>query len=97
MFNYPAIDNHAYPLFKEEHRRSLSFEGAIEDVIHSLPGCRAARKLVELYGLDPSANLEGVKSHRDTLEFDQLCDMDMQKLGIQCLLLNDGIEGVHGK
>ena len=87
VFNYPAIDNHAHPLLKEEHRRSIPFEGAIseaqpnaiEDAIHSLPGYRATRKLAELYGLDPDADWEEVKSHRDTLEYDQLCDMDMQK------------------
>ena len=72
VFDYPAIDNHAHPLLKEEDRRSVPFEAAIsevqpnaiEDAIHSLPGYRAARKLAELYGLDPSADWEGVKSHR---------------------------------
>ena len=103
VFNYPAIDNHAHPLLKQEHRRSIPFEGAIseaqpnaiEDAIHSLPGYRATRQLAELYRLDRDADLEEVKSHRDTLEYDQLCDMNMQKLGIQCLLLDDGLQGVQ--
>ena len=74
VFNYPAIDNHAHPLLKEEHRRSTPFEGAIEeaqpnaieDAIHSLPGYRTTRQLAELYGLDPDVDWEEVKSHRGT-------------------------------
>ena len=103
VFNYPAIDNHAHPLLKEERRRSLPFEeaiseaqpNAIKDAVHSLPGYRATRQLAELYGLDPGADWEEIKSHRDSLEYDQLCDMNMQKLGIQCLLLDDGLQGVQ--
>ena len=74
---------------RKDIRRSIPFEGAIsevqsnatEDAIHSLPGYRAARKLAELYGLDPSADWEEVESYRDTLEYDQLCDMNMQSWG----------------
>jgi hypothetical protein len=103
VFNYPAIDNHAHPLLKEERRWSLPFEGvtsearpnAIKDAVHSLPGYRAAQQLAELYGLDPGADLEEIKSHRDTLEYDQLCNLNMQKSGIQCLLLDDGLPGVQ--
>lgn len=103
VFNYPAIDNHAHPLLKEECRRALHFEGviseaqpnAIGDAVHSLPGYRATRQLAELYGLDPGTGWEEVKSHRDTLEYDQLCNMNMQKLGIQCLLLDDGLQGAQ--
>ena len=103
VFNYPAIDNHAHPLLKEEHRKSLAFEGlisgarpnAIEDAVHSLPGYRATRQLAELYGLDPGADWEEIKSYRDTLEYDQLCDMSMKRSGIQCLLLDDGLRGAR--
>ena len=101
--DYPAIDNHAHPLLKEERRQSLPFEGviseaqsdAIKDAVHSLPGYRATRQLAELYGLDPGADWEEVTSHRDTLEYDQLCNTNMQKLGIKCLLLDDGLQGVQ--
>lgn len=103
VFNYPAIDNHAHPLLKEEHRKSLPFEGAIsearlnaiEDAVHSLPGYRATRQLAELYRLDPGAGWEEIKSHRDALEYDQLCNMNMKRSGIQCLLLDDGLRGVE--
>ena len=103
VFNYPAIDNHAHPLLKEECRRNLPFEGviseaqpdAVKDAIHSLPGYRAARQLAELYGLDPDAGWEEIKNHRDGLEYDRLCNMSMQQLGIQCLLLDDGLRGVQ--
>ena len=103
VFNYPAIDNHAHPLLKEEHRRSLPFEeviseaqpNAVKDVVHSLPGYRAARQLAELYGLGPDADWEEVKAHRDAREYDQLCEMNMQRSGIQCLLLDDGLQGVQ--
>jgi len=51
VFGYPAIDNHAHPLLKEEHRQDLPFEGVIseaqsnaaKDAVHSLPGYRATR------------------------------------------------------
>ena len=32
----------------------------------------------------------------DSLEYDQLCNVKMEKLGIQCLLLNDWIVGSTG-
>ena len=103
VFSYPTIDNHAHPLLKEEHRHSLPFEeviseaqpNAVKDVVHSLPGYRAARQLAELYGLDPDAGWEEIKSHRDALVYDQLCEVNMQKSGIQCLLLDDGLRGVQ--
>lgn len=103
VFDYPAIDNHAHPLLKEECRRNLPFEGvmseagpdAIRDAVHSLPGYRAARQLAELYGLNPDVDWEGIKSHRDTLGYDHLCNMNMQRSGIQCLLLDDGLQGVQ--
>jgi len=101
--NFPAIDNHSHPLLREEHRRSLPFEevisearpNAIKDAVHSLPGYRATRQLAELYGLDPGAGWEGIKSHRDTLDYDQLCNINMQRSGVQCLLLDDGLRGVQ--
>jgi len=103
VFNYPAIDNHAHPLLKEEHRHSLPFEeviseaqpNAVKDVVHSLPGYRAARQLAELYGLDPDADWEEIKSYRDALGYDDLCEVNMQKSGIQSLLLDDGLRGVQ--
>ena len=103
VFNYPTIDNHAHPLLKQEFRQGLPFEGviseaqsdAIKDAVHSLPGYRATRQLAELYGLDPDADWEEITSHRDTLEYDHLCNMNMQKSGIQCLLLDDGLQGAQ--
>lgn len=100
---YPAIDNHAHPLLKEEYRQSLAFEGlisealpnAIEDAVHSLPGYRATRQLAVLYGLDPNADWEEIKSHRNTLGYDQLCEMNMKRSSIQCLFLDDGLRGVR--
>ena len=102
VFDYPAIDNHAHPLLKEGCRQSLAFEGviseappnAIEDAVHSLPGYRATRQLAELYGLGPDTDWEQVRSHRDGLEYNKLCDMNMHKSGIRCLLLDDGLTGV---
>ena len=103
VFNYPAIDNHAHPLLKEEYRKSLAFEGivlearpnAFKDGVHSLPGYRATRQLAELYGLNPDVDWEEIKDHRDTLPYDHLCDTAMRKSGIQCLLLDDGLGGVR--
>jgi hypothetical protein len=99
VFNSPAIDNHAHPLLKEERRQSLPFEGVISEVIkvavYSTPGYRATRQLAELYGLDPDADSEEITSYKGALEYDQLYNMNMQKSGIQCLLLDDGLRGVR--
>ena len=103
VFSCPTIDNHAHLLLKEELHRSLPFGGVnseaqsdtVKDAVHSLPGYRAARQLAELYRLNPSADWKEIKSHRNTLEYGHLCDMNMQKSGIQCLFLDDGLRGVQ--
>jgi hypothetical protein len=103
VFNYPAIDNHAHPLLKEEYRQSLAFEGSISEArpdtigeaVYSLPGYRATRQLAELYGLDPDVGWEEIKRYRDSLAYDQLCNMNMKRSGIQCLLLDDGLRGAQ--
>jgi hypothetical protein len=104
-FNYPAIDNHAHPLCKPENFSAIPFEITIseaqgsaltEDAIHTLACYRAIRQLADLYGLDKSATLEDVKSAREAIPYDELCDMSMNKTGIQCLLLDDGLGEAAG-
>ena len=68
---------------------------AIKDAVHSLPGYRATQQLAEPYELDPGMKWEEVTSHRDPLEYDHLCNTNMQKSGIQCLLLDDGLRGAQ--
>jgi hypothetical protein len=103
VYRYPAIDNHAHPLLKEEHRSAIPFEGLIseaqgsalfEDSIHTLACYRATRELAEILELNDDATWDNVKSVRDGKPYDQLCKMFMEKTYIQCLLLDDGLGGV---
>ena len=38
---------------------------------------------------------EEIKNHRDGLEYDRLCNMNTQQSEIQCLLLDNGLQGVQ--
>jgi hypothetical protein len=100
-FLYPAIDNHAHPLLKGAHRNTIPFEAVISegegaamaDSIHTLACMRATNELAGVFGLNyPSWNK--IKTHRDTLEYDELCRTFLEPCNIQCLLLDDGLGGV---
>ena len=43
----------------------------------------------------PGAIEEAIRSCRDVLEYDRLCNTNMQQLGTQCLPLDDGLQGVQ--
>ena len=54
---YPAIDNHAHPLLKAEHRDALNFDGVIseatgsalsEDAVNTLACYRATHQLANI-------------------------------------------------
>ncbi|THH09993.1 hypothetical protein EW145_g1634 [Phellinidium pouzarii] len=98
-FTYPAIDNHTHPLLSALHKNDFAFEGLVseaqgsaltEDAIHTLSCYRATRQLSELYGC--ADNWEAVKEKRGLLQYPELCKMNMERTGIQCLLLDDGLD-----
>ncbi|KAJ2915350.1 hypothetical protein MD484_g5062, partial [Candolleomyces efflorescens] len=104
-FQFPAIDNHAHPILKEEHRDAFTFEGLVSeaqgsaltnDSAHTLSSLRARKDLAILYGLDPLATTwEQLKEHRKTIPYSQLIEACFQPTHIQCLLLDDGLGGVE--
>ncbi|EKM52321.1 uncharacterized protein PHACADRAFT_260640 [Phanerochaete carnosa HHB-10118-sp] len=100
--SYPAIDNHAHPLLKAEHRSHLEFEGLVseatgqaltQDAIHTLACFRATAQLGQILGLKGELTWEKVKQVRDALDYDRLCRVFMEATGIQCILIDDGLGG----
>jgi hypothetical protein len=102
LFDYPAIDNHGHPLLTAENRDRLAFEGlaseaegaALEDAVYTLAHSAARRDLAKLYGLPPHASWEDVKKNRAERPYDELCRLCFEKAKIQCILIDDGLDGV---
>ncbi|KAF5381899.1 hypothetical protein D9757_007592 [Collybiopsis confluens] len=101
-FNFPAIDNHAHPLLKSQHRTNIPFgviiseadEDAIKDAPLTLASLRSAIQLAGVLGIEkePREGLwERVEQARDAMDYDQLCDLFMKQCGIQSILLDDGL------
>lgn len=99
-YTFPAIDNHTHPLLKEAFRDSLPFEGIIseangsaliEHATETLACYRATRQLSEFFGCDNE--WEAVKDARKRLSYSQLCKSCLEPTGIQCVLLDDGLDG----
>ncbi|KAK1227120.1 hypothetical protein PQX77_009886 [Marasmius sp. AFHP31] len=102
--NYPAIDNHAHPLLKEEYKDEFPLEhlvseasgnGLIEDTPHTLAFIRATKQLAPILGLEKNAHWEEIKFRRNEIPYLELCNMLMDPCKIQCLLLDDGLGGVE--
>lgn len=106
VFSQAAIDNHAHPLLREETRFSIPFEGLIseaegaaltEDAKYTAACFRATKQLARLFGLDEGTSWEDVKSHRDKLAYDDLCNLCFRDAHIHCILIDDGLGGVAEK
>jgi hypothetical protein len=106
--SYPAIDNHAHPLLKAQHRAAFPFEGIISeaqdealiDSVHTLACYRATAQLSSLYGLPPAKpghdlTWDNVKAFRDKLDYQALCQTCFQPTHIQCILIDDGLAGAQ--
>lgn len=98
-FTYPAIDNHTHPLLKQAHRNDFAFEGLLseatgdaltEDAIHTLSCYRATKQLADLYECENE--WEAVKAKRSALSYEVLCKTCLSATGIQCLLIDDGLD-----
>lgn len=96
---YPAIDNHTHPLLAGTHKDDFAFEGLLseaqgaaltEDAVHTLACYRATRQLSEI--LECENDWSTVKERRSSLDYQQLCKLCMEKTGIQCFLLDDGLD-----
>ena len=98
-FNYPAIDNHAHPLLAESHRNHVIFDGllseaqgdALKESVNTLASFRATKQLSKLFGCEDDWGV--VNGTRDRLEYETLCQRCFAPTGIQCLLIDDGLDG----
>jgi len=108
-FNHPAIDNHAHPLLSSNRRSRIPFEGviseaqgdALDDAIHTLACYHATEQLNELFEIPPafvnhrrSCTWDDVKRWRDTLDYSDLCRTCFEPTHIECILMDDGLNGV---
>jgi hypothetical protein len=110
---FPASDNHAHPLLKQERRADVSFLGlvseahgsALDDAIHTLAGRRAIRQLYSLYILPvtsdinhgPKGQWNALSAARSDMQYEELCKRCFEPAVIACLLLDDGLGGVEEK
>jgi hypothetical protein len=101
-FSYPAIDNHAHPLLREEHRDRFPFEGLvseaqgdalIQDAIHTVACKRATAQIRRLLNLDERASWDDLKLARASSNYVGLCKMCFEPARIQCILIDDGLGG----
>ncbi|KAG6841395.1 hypothetical protein C0991_011559 [Blastosporella zonata] len=101
-FTYPAIDNHAHALLRAENRADIAFEGLFTesrvdgealrcDALHTLACYRATQQLTKLFNLKEGSSWEDVKARRAEIEYIDLCRLSFQPLGIQCILIDDGL------
>lgn len=99
-FTHPAIDNHAHPLLRSEHRNEFPFEGLIseatgtaltKDATHTLACIRATSQLSPLLNLPPTATWDDVKAARSAIPYDDLCTLFIKPTLIHCILIDDGL------
>lgn len=105
-FAFPAVDNHAHPLLSSQFRYKVPLEAIFSeasgevalknDATQTLACFRAAAQLAEILDVEKNQDfLWGkVKEKRDAIEYEELCEMFMQRCGIQSILLDDGLGGV---
>ncbi len=100
IFSYPAIDNHAHALLREEHKDGYPLEGLItdahgerplQDAAHTIACYRATTQLSKLFALGPNADWNAVKAFRRTVPYERLCRMCFEPTNIQCILIDDGL------
>ncbi|RHZ52886.1 hypothetical protein Glove_456g18 [Diversispora epigaea] len=94
--SFPLIDNHAHNLSTSDALLAYPLEGcfseargdALKDVTQTSALKCGVQQLAKLYKCAPI--WETVKHARNTLSYDELCKICFEKIGIQCVLLDDG-------
>jgi hypothetical protein len=83
----------------ESNKDRFAFEGLLseatgdaltEDSVHTLACFRATKQLSQLFGCEN--DWAAVVEKRKTMDYQTLCDLSMKKTGIQCILLDDGLD-----
>ena len=96
VYNHPLIDNHAHPLLKPEHAHSRPLESIVSEAHgdalkhseNSLAHFRAVKQLAGLLGCNPTwEEIKRARAERDQQEWCRTCFK-----GIQCVLLDDGLD-----
>ena len=84
----------------EEFRERIEFEGLIseaqgpallEDAPQTLACYRATAQLAKLYKLPRGTTWDELKAYRATLEYGEMCRVNMAPTKIQCILIDDGL------
>ncbi|CAI2177969.1 14333_t:CDS:10 [Funneliformis geosporum] len=99
---FPIVDNHAHNLLNSSASLSCPLEvcfseargEALQKSIETSALKRGVRQLAKLYNCE--ATLEGVKCVTDTLSYEESCRTCFDPTGIQCLLLDDGLDSLDG-
>lgn len=98
---FPAIDNHAHPLLREQNRNDLPYEGVISEASgealtrdgpHTLACLRATPQLARLLGLPDSAAWEEVKVKRAEYDYEELCKISFEGTAIDTILIDDDLD-----
>ncbi|XP_006455844.1 hypothetical protein AGABI2DRAFT_195174 [Agaricus bisporus var. bisporus H97] len=100
---FPAIDNHAHPLLREQNRNDFPYEGviseasgkALKDAPHTLACFRAIPQLAKLLDLPETATWDDVKAARSTCNYQDLCEKSFKDSAIQTMLIDDDLDD-HG-
>ncbi|GBC08721.1 hypothetical protein RclHR1_08340007 [Rhizophagus clarus] len=99
---YPLIDNHAHNLLDSLTSLSCPLEicfseargEALQNAIETCALKRGVQQLSKLYNCE--ATLEAIKNVTDIKSYDELCKTCFEPTGIQCLLLDDGLDSLDG-
>ncbi|KZO93281.1 glutamine synthetase/guanido kinase [Calocera viscosa TUFC12733] len=101
-FAYPSIDNHTHNLLLPKtamdpplHIMTTEALGPpLDDVWWGMSHIRARNMLVELYGLPEGSSWEAMLEARQKMDYEEMCKLNFGKIGIQCLLLDDGLHNL---
>ncbi|CAG8491665.1 5769_t:CDS:10 [Acaulospora morrowiae] len=95
--SFPLIDNHAHNLLTADSILTCPLEvcfseargEALKDAVQTSALKQAIQHLARLYKCAPS--WDEIKRVRDTVSYDELCKASFETIGIQSLLLDDGL------
>ncbi|KZT58818.1 glutamine synthetase/guanido kinase [Calocera cornea HHB12733] len=101
-FAYPSIDNHTHNLLLPKcamdpplHIMTTEALGPpLDDVWWGMSHIRARNMLCELYGLPKGSTWEEMLKKRQAMDYEEMCKFNFGKIGIQCLLLDDGLHNL---
>ncbi|CAG8606218.1 22588_t:CDS:10 [Dentiscutata erythropus] len=99
---FPLIDNHCHNLLTSDASLICPLEvcfskargDALKDASQTSALKRGVRQLAEVYNCTPT--LDNIKQVRDLMSHTDICKTCFEPTGIQCLLLDDGLDALGG-